>query len=44
MAHDAFHHLQAIEGSIEIDRWRVLPYFGTESGDLLASSFRPEAL
>ena len=35
VAHDAFHDLQAIEGSLGIDRWRVFPYFGTESGYLL---------
>jgi hypothetical protein len=35
VAHDALHDLQAIEGSLEIDRRRVFRYFGTESGYLL---------
>jgi hypothetical protein len=35
MAHNAFHDLKAVESSLEIDRRRVFPYFGTESGDLL---------
>jgi hypothetical protein len=35
VTHPAFHHVEAVELSLEIDRRRVFPYFGTESGYLL---------
>jgi hypothetical protein len=35
VTHHAFHHVEAVELSLEIDRRRVFRYFGTESGYLL---------
>jgi hypothetical protein len=35
VTHHACHHVEAVELSLQIDRRRVFPYFGTKSGYLL---------